>query len=157
MRRPTAKEMAEWNARLGMPEELPLIPRRRAPGAAAAEARFEGDLDAVVMGPDGLPAMDSPPPTPRSKRPGRPPGWDRDPALEQARDLLQHGGLTGIQREAWTMFAAGCSEREIARKVGRSVKWTHVNVLGPLKARAGIPARDFTPPKYRRGRKQTAA
>jgi hypothetical protein len=63
------KTAADWNALLtaeGMPAEVRPIPRRHAP--RAAEATFEGDLDAAVLDEhDWHPAV---------RRPGRRPGYD---------------------------------------------------------------------------------
>jgi hypothetical protein len=131
------KTAADWNALLtaeGMPAEVRPIPRRHAP--RAAEATFEGDLDAAV-----LDSVQSPPAV---RRPGRRPGYDVVAAREQAAALIRDGGLTGIELQVLSLWIAGVPQRQIATEVGRSRRFLQYGVLGPLLSRAGIPT-SWTP------------
>jgi hypothetical protein len=119
-----------------MPAEVRPIPRRHAP--RAAEATFEGDLDAAVL--------DEQPAPPAVRRPGRRAGYDVVAAREQAAALIRDGGLTGIELQALSLWIAGVPQRQIATEVGRSRRYLQYSILGPLLSRAGIPT-SWTPEK----------
>lgn len=137
----TSVVIASWNERLtedGLPEELDPIPRRHT--RSDTHYRFEQDSDTA--------ALDDPPSAPKYKRPGKPVGYDLEDAKERAIDLLHNGNLKGNQLEAWIGYCAGLSYRKIADRMGITISRLRLELLMPLKYRAGIPTEGrFVPVK----------
>ena len=135
-----ATRVDDWETILARevgPEELPMIPRPHRPGGMRPDgtrAKFESELDGQ--------ALERPPPPPRPPALGGPPGrrrpGDRDEQTRLAQDYLRHGEMTGQEREAWTLYCAGVSERRIAARVGRSQLWVRNHLLLPIREKAGM-------------------
>jgi hypothetical protein len=69
----------------------------------------------------------------------------------RAQQLLHSGQLEGEAYEVWSLFVIdGLSERAIAAKVGRGVKYIYNRYLGPFREICGYPVRPYRSPRHRR-------